>query len=364
MIELEYSTTKDESILNPPQYLKIDKIYNLIIIPHKEEYKEFFDIQPSDSILINGKAHKVAISSGSIELNNQKYFYFYLAPGFKYVYGRSYNITYQNLNINLDIILSSKYSPKILYGLLILPNNFYYLFDKHKNLIVSDGQISFETKIIDIFNKYNFYMAQKNNTIINILDPSNIQTLKTINQDYQDSIFIRPLFNNNFPLGSIRFLVKGVNSMCGISIEGINYNKKLLVESNKSFLIDNLSFGNYTIQLFNKEGPLVVDYVNSVLHNSSNLDIGIDKINTPKNSQQSSLLNFYNRTQPSKNKANLLVNLPVNDSFEIFGPNNFNQQFSSGYQYLQNIAEGYYTIKTKNNQKSLFVVKNDNNYIS
>lgn len=346
MIEFNYTTTSDSSVLDPPKYIKLDKIYNLILIPDN------IKISPSDSILINDRPHKVALESGNIDFNNQKYTYLYIAPGFTYQYRSKYNVTINNIKYDLETAFSNKYNPKILYGLLILPDNFLYLFKDQRHITISDGLSSYKTKLINCINKYNFYMGQKNNTLLNILDSSNISSLQHINQEYQDSIFIRPLYNPNFPLGSITFDIKGVNNYCGLSIVSDNYNQKILIDPNKSFTIDNLSFGNYSINLFNKD---------TILYSTN---ITINKPITMNTPNRSSLSNFYHKKQPKKNLANLLINLPQHESFEIKGPNNFYRKFNNGYQYLQNILEGYYTITGSSYTKTLYVIKNDNNYIS
>lgn len=352
MISLDFNTTKDESLLNPPQYIQLNKIYNLIIIPYTEEFNNIFNIKPSDTILINNKYHKVALSSGIIILDDQKYFYFYIAPGFQYQFKSEYLIHINNTTYKLDTYFSTKYSPKILYGLLILSQNLLYLFDSQKTIMVSDGTKSYETNLISKFNKYNFYMGNKNTTILNILNSYNIKTLKLINQEYQKEIFIRPLYNPNFPLGSVTLNFKGVNNICGLSIESDKYSKKLLIDPKQIFTIDNLSFGQYSINLFTKDKLLF------------NQQITIDKIDNTNILSKSSLINFYIKQNPLPNKANLLINLPSHQNFEITGPDNFYKKFNSGYQYLQNIEEGYYTIITKKFNKMLYVVKNDNNYLS
>lgn len=352
MITLKYSTTKDESILDPPQYIQLDKIYNLIIIPHTEQYSSVFNIKPSDSVLINGKYHKVALSSGKILLNNQEYFYFYIAPGFKYKLKSEYTIQIDESIHKLDTYFSSKYSPKILYGLLVLPENLLYLFRNHKTILVSDGSKHYETNLINSYNKYNFYMGHKNNTILDILHPNNSPILKLINQEYQNEIFIRPLYNPNFPLGSLTLTFQGVNYNCGLSIDSDKYSKKLLIDPKQTFTIDNLSFGQYTINLFTKDGLLF------------SKTITIDKVDKEEISSKSSITNFYIKKNPLKDKANLLINLPLHETFEIKGPDNFFKQFNNGYQYLQNISEGYYTITGKNFEKTIYVIKNDNNYLS
>lgn len=352
MITLEYSTTKDESILDPPQYIKLDKIYNLIIIPNTEEYKEIFNIKPSDSVIINNKYHQVAISSGKISLNNQDYFYFYIAPGFKYQFKSEYSIKVGDTTHKLDTSFSTKYSPKILYGLLILPNNFLYLFHNHKTIFVSDSTKSYETSLISAYNKHNFYMGNKNNTILDILRPNNYPTLKLINQDYQNEIFIRPLYNPNFPLGSLTLTFKGVNYNCGLSIESDKYRKKILVDPRKTFTIDNLVFGQYNINLFTETDLLFSQ------------TIIIDKLDIPNVQSKSSINNFYTKNKPLKDKANLLINLPMNQEFEIKGPNNFYMKLNNGYQYLQNLTEGYYIVIGNNFEKTIYLIKNDNNYLS
>lgn len=363
IIDIEYISTKDYSVLNTNKFLKIDKIQNLILIPNIIENNSFFNIKPTDIVSINNTKQKVALDSGFIDLNNNSYFYFYIAPGIKQQVNKIYSLEYSGQSIKLDMTLSTNFTAKFVFGLLVLPDNYYYLYHNQKKLILSDGIVSYETQINNIINKHNFYMANKNNTLIFILNSYNFKQLQLINQKFSNNYFIKPLYNINYPLGKLQISIKGVKDKYGINIKSSKYNKNFLVDTGKPLIIDDLPFGQYTIQVYNKDGIVIIGKSNEITINSNSIDIEI--LQSPgEQTTNSSLQQFYSKNKPQQDKANLLVNLPLNESFEIFGPNNFTKQFTSGYQYLQNIDDGYYNIKTNNNTKTFYVIKNDNNYIS
>lgn len=359
MIDIGYSTTVDYTGLNPPKFVKIHKIYNTVLIP-KHDVSNF--IQPTDTIsfAINNKIikQKAGLYSGSITLYNREYYYFYIIPGFSIDSNqKSYSIFIGDKQLSLNTYLDPSYSAKLINGLLILPNNFNYAFN-HTNysIILADNKNLF-THIIKQDNKYNYYMANTNNTLLYVLDERNLTSLYTINNSLED-IYIRPLFNKNYPLGSCRISSKGVS------------NYRILFGDNifrfkDSINIDNLPAGQYSIRfLDNNDNPITINTANNTIINQDKLDITINKRNR-SNITQSSIVSPPLLDKPSPNYSNLTINLkPYTIFFELFGPHNFYRKFNKGFQILHNIIPGEYHIKSKNIDQKILVIKNDNNYFS
>jgi hypothetical protein len=213
------------------------------------------------------------------------------------------------------------------------------------------------THILKQENKYSYYMPNTNNTILHVLDTKNINLLSTIGNGLQD-LYIRPLFNRNYSLGS-----------CNISIEGVD-NCRILFGNNISIFKDTINIGylpagQYKVAfLDDKDNPITITSVNGNIIDQDSFHIKIDR-RLLSNQTQTSLLSKDILDKPSPEYSNLTINLtPHNTSFELFGPNNFYRSFKKGFQQLHNIIPGEYNIKYKNITKTILVIKNDNNYFS
>lgn len=356
MLNIRYSTTPDYSGLNPPQFVKILKIYNTILIPIDQIGNE---IQPSDTVsfLYNKKIikQKAGIGNGTVKLYNKEYYYFYIVPGFSSYIPDSIILNDQSIKLNKHF--DPQYQAKIVNGLLVLDNNFNYLFSHINYAITLVNNKNIFTNIIRFENKYNYYSFNTNNTLLHILNPINNACLYELNNTYSD-IYIRPLFNKNYPLGR-----------CLISSEGVsNIRIKIgnnIFRFNETINIDHLPSGNYNIVFLDKDNNTIdISTLNNKSWNKSNFNIKIDKL-VSNQSTQSSLTEAAQFSTPKKNFSNLLINIyPYNTAFEIFGPNNYYKKFSTGYQKLENIESGIYNIKFRNTNKEILVIKNDNNYFS
>lgn len=358
MINIGYKTTKDYTGLNPPKFVDIKKIYNTILIP-KSELESC--PQPADSItlLINNKTikQKIGIDSGLVALYDKIYYYFHIVPGLPVdeLKKNKYEIFIENKKIKLQNLFDSTYNAKIINGLLVLPNNFNYIFKDINLGVISANNKNLLTNILKYDNKYSYYMANTNNTILSILDNKNINSIYEINNTYND-IYIRPLFNKKYPLGSCSIWSEGVSN--------IRFRNNIF-RFNKYTNIDYLPSGNYRIDFLDNNGnPITIDSINNLPWNKTFFDFKINKVSNLKNTR-SNIIGFNTQEQPQINRANLLVNIfPHNTSFEIFGPNNFYKKFNTGYQKLFNIIPGIYNIKYKDNNKEILIIKNDNNYFS
>lgn len=356
MLNITYSTKKDYSTANPPKLIKIHKIYNTILIP-SNIISSKINVSDDVSFLMNKKIirQKAAIKSGIVKIYNREYIYSHIAPGF--IDRIPDEIFVQDKPIRLSKYFDPQYCAKICNGLIVLPNNYSYAFN-HTNLgVLSSDNKNMMIHILSQQNKYNYFMANTNNTILGILDSTNTEPLSLLNNS-NNNCYIRPLFNKNFPLGSCYIESKGVSNIrikFGNSIFALNNNIN----------IDYLISGKYNIVfLDDKDNPILIDKVNDRAFGKYNLEISIDKDNNSYN-KISSLLESNNFGAPKKNYCNLLINLyPYKTKFELFGPDNFYQNYSNGYQKLYDIAPGTYTIKFKNRSEDITVIKNDNNYFS
>lgn len=360
MINIEYTTTKDYSALNPAKFVDIKNIYNTILVPKQDiDYL----IQPTDtvSLFINGKSvkQKVALDSGYINLYNQEFYYFYIAPGINrdHIKTNKYEILINEKNIKLNNYLDPTPTAKIINGLIVLTNNFRYAFNHINYSIVQINSKQILTKILKQENKYNYYMGNTNNSIHYILNKNNINTLYELNNSYENA-YCKPIYNKNYELGSCTITSNGVNNIKLVFGNSIfNFNQRIK--------IDYLPSGTYKIYFLDNKGkPIIINKANNNVVDSNYLYLNIPS-ELADTKKVSSLLDFNQNIQPKKNYSNLLVNIfPYNTKFEIFGPNNYHKKFATGYQKLNNISPGTYIIKFKNNHQEILVLKNDNNYFS
>jgi hypothetical protein len=359
MIDINFTTKPDYSALNPPKFVKCLRLYNTVLIP-KEKIINL--ISPGDTIqfLINNKPikQKAALDCGFINLYDQEYYFFYIVPGFEIdKIDKKYQIIVDNQNLPLKTYIDPTYSAKIINGLLILENNYNYLFNHTNYSIVSNTTKNIFTTITKKQNKYNYYMANNNNTILHILDDININTLYEINNTFND-ILIKPIFNIGFPLG------KAIINSEGVSYSRLKFGTNIH-NFRKNITVDYLPKGKYNISVLDTNNkPLIIRKLNGIDFEKDNFDIEIGSV-IHGTEKISSIETGYHLDKPIKNLSNLLINIyPYNTKFKIFGPNNFFKQFETGYQKLTNIHSGNYKIEYSNKQHTIFVIKNDNNYFS
>ena len=358
-LNVSFTTTPDYSNLNPPKAIKINRVFNTILIPKESVYNPF---QPSDivSLSYNNKIikHKVGLDSGYIKFYDKEYHFFHLVPGLKpNSFMDNYEIILENESLKLNTSFDATHSAKLINGLLILPNNFNYLFNHTKYSIVFTNNKNIFTTITKQQNKYNYYSANTHNTILSILHDKNTNTLYELNNSHFDST-IRPLYTANYPLGNCSIETKGVNNTRML------FNNQLFDLKDK-ISINYLPSGKYKVSfLDSSNNTITIDSINNTYWNQNFFEINIDSLKQSLKTESSLLVNNkYNK--PNKNYSNLTINLyPYKTSFELFGPNNFYKKFITGYQQLFNIFPGIYTIKYKTYTKEILIIKNDNNYFS
>lgn len=360
MININYTTTPDYSFLNPPQSVPVKALLNTVLIPTNILVSP--KIIPSDiiSFIKDGKTikQKVALDSGLINIDNNSYYYFYIAPGFVLDHDSSItDIIIDNQTIPLVHFFDPSPRAKLINGLLILSDNFNYIFNNIPYGIVSINNKNIFTHIYKYQNKLNYYQANTNNSILYILGSENSILLSEINQ-INNTIFIKPLHSSNYPLGSLSLSVEGVSNItCKIN--------------NNSYFINNttqvgyLPHGQYNIEFYNNNNLLHINSINGHEYNSTNFNIWINKIDYKDNYGASSLQSFYEISKPITDHSNLLINLyPFNTSFKLTGPNHFEKKFNNGYQIIKNIIPGEYNINFNDTNDKILVIKNDNSYYS
>lgn len=371
-VDIIYSTTQDYSYQNKPQFVPVLNLYNTVLIPRIEQFNKLFNITVSDKLLfkdtINNRQliQSVVLDKGNIKLNNIEYLYFYIGNGIR---GNSeYILEYESEIYHLSHSFSNLHDIKLLNGLLVLDDNFSYMFNDQLSSIVRINEENLSCAIKKVDNRFSYYKLNTNNTLLYILDNSNLNLLYAINQPYINNILIRPLYNSKFPLGSARIKIIDSNGVTNnepkykIFLSSQNNNDSLFV--NDVLNIKNLSSGSYTIKIIDKNGPVLIRNINGIESNLDSFVIDILPVKDSYSNIQHKLPKPHYKKQPDQGLANIMINLPYNENFEIFGPNNYYKNFNNGHQALYNMKDGLYTIKTQNTSKQFEIFKNNNNYIS
>ena len=370
-LDVDYEVKADYTQLDPPKFVPILSLYNLILIPANDQSnQDLLNISVSDDIKIFNKTtnkysdQKVILQSGFVVLQDVKYYYFYIGRGIP-ITKSDFVLRYQSKNYDLTTNFDNPQSIKLLMGSLILKDNFKYMFDINNNSLIRMLDKNFICKIIKIDNKHNYFKANTTNTILHILDHSNLTVLQNINNPYIENLLIRPLSNPNSPLGRLMINIKDPS--------GVSNNNELRYKifiNNASYFtnnvldIKNLVGGSYSIKIIDRTGPIQIRNLNGQLINSDSFQINIPSIKDEYKTLEHKLSNLHPRLLPNKGHANIMINLQYDKSFEIFGPNNFYRKYSSGHQALYNMHHGQYTIKSENITKDFLIIKNNNNHIS
>lgn len=354
-INLDYEFTNDYTGINPPSFASVMKIYNLVLLPIIDSKQ--YNIKLFDKIKILDKTQNsiltqtVVFSTGHIELNYQQYFYFYIANGIQNKH--DYALIINNEHINLVTTLHS-HDAKLLIGSLVLDNDYSFMFDADIPVLLNINNSYIKFNINNITNKYNYYQALINNTILFFLDQNNLEVLYTINNSsYINNILIRPLFYKNFPLGSLLMNISNYTGVFNneISEFKIFINDKSYYINGNSLNITNLTSNNYSIKIIDRFGLLTIDYLNGQLFDKEEFNVFIPLIKDNYKLDKVALPIPRNYRLPKSGLSNIMINLDYNESFELLGPNNFNKLYTTGYQSLYDISSGDYIIKFNNKIK-------------
>lgn len=360
-INIDYEFTGDYTKINPPVFLPVTKIYNLILLPVNDSKK--YNIKKSDTVKILDKNtntilnQKCLFSCDNININDQEYFYFYIANGITNPEHDQYAVVLNNETINLTTNTTNK-AAKLLIGSLILDDDYSYMFDINIPLVANINNKNYiKFNITNKVNKYNYYKALTNNTILFILDSNNLELLNTINSSDSHYITIRPLYYANAPLGSLSIKISnyiGVSYNNAPEFKVFINNKSYYINSN-SLNIKNLASNNYTIKIIDKNGPLIIGNLNGQEYNNNEYSIFIPLIYDDYKLDKPALPIPRDNRPPSPGLSNLMINLDNNISFELLGPNNTHKMYNGGYQSLYNISSGDYIIKYNNQFKSFYI---------
>lgn len=364
---MDYKFTNDYTGMNSPSFVPVMKIYNLILLPILDNKQ--YNIKLSDKIKIFDKTQNstltqtVAFATGHIEFNSQQYFYFYIANGLLHN-KHDYAIIINNEYIDLATILHDN-SAKLLIGSLILDNDYSFMFDTDIPVLLNINSSYIKFNINNITNKYNYYQALTNNTILFFLDQNNLETLSIINNTHINNILIRPLFYKNFPLGSISINISNYTGVSNNDIPEfkIFINNKSYYINGNSLNITNLTSNTYSIKIIDRLGLLTIDYLNGQLFNKDQFNISIPLIKDNYQLDKIALPIPRNYNQPKPGLSNIMINLEHNESFELIGPNNFNKLYKNGYQSLYNVTSGDYIIRFNNKIKLFTATPNETVYV-
>lgn len=270
-LRLNYYTRPDYSYNAFFSYVQIERIYNLVLIPHKL----IIDINSLDKITIIKKKkkydHSIVFSRGEITIGNNKFYAINIAPGFRLDHlleQNNYNLVLDNNEYPLDLVLTSGDSPKLLIGNLILSDNFYNRFNDNDNIELNINNKNISAKINSRFNKYNYYMAEKITTILEILDYNIIYNLNS-NTIY-NSCLVRSLDTKTTDRkGSI--ILDFYDSPKDLIVTLSSHNNKIIkntedIESKLYFT--NLDKNNYIVEIFNKydmDNKYTINYNNNIM---------------------------------------------------------------------------------------------------
>lgn len=368
-ININYSLTKDYSALNQPSFVNILKIYNLVLLPITND--TVYNLSVSDEITFFDKINntkftqKIVISTGHITIYGLKYFYFYIGNGIP-VSNNEYSILLDDSKIDLSTRLSPIHSAKLLIGSLILDDDYQYLFDKDIPILLNINKQYYKTNMVDLINKYNYYAAFKNNSILLILDNNNIDILQAINNHYLVDFSIRPLFFRDFPLGSIMLSISYSNGVLindPLEFKILLNNKSIFLRGNTINII-NLVSGQYAIKIVDRSGLLYIDHLNGQPIDKDNFSFEIQSVSDNYQLNNIALPLPRQYKQPLNGLSNLMINLNYDKSITILGPNNINYKYDNGYQSILNTIPGEYTIIQDNKSKSFILYPNHNTIVS
>ena len=368
-IDIDYQVRSDYTAIDPPKFVSILNLYNLILIPINDKNNALCNFSISDEIKIYNKNtnkyyyQKVVLSCGYIKLSNTEYYYFYIGNGISSPPDQLV-LQHNGQNYDMSTSLDQSANIKLLKGLLVLSDNFSYMFNTNDQAIINISDKQSLVKITKIENKYNFYKANTNSTILHILDESNFNLLYNINNPYSTNVLIRPLCYLNSPLGGFKISIK---DDIGVSNDEFKY--KIFINNKGYFInnvldIKNLAGGSYSIKIIDKIGLIQIGNLNGQLVNSDSFKINIPTVKDEYKILEHKLPHLHKRLEPNTGQSNVMINLPYNKPFEIFGPNNFYRQYKYGHQAIYNVSGGEYIVKSENMTKNFFIIKNTNNYIS
>lgn len=265
MDKFSYFTRPDLTYNNHYTPSSVEIIYNTILLPI-DKYPELYQNELPNKVILYNQNHKssfeqsVVFDNGIIELNNNKYRYFYIAPGIrianKNLQKNDFALKINNSLIKLNLIFNKNIEAKFIIGMLVLSNNYYYYFNNLDNINLYINNTTIQSSIYNKHNKYNYYMPNTINTILDIMNPENLYALYALNSnEFINNIKAQSLsVTKSFNKGSI-ILNKLSNSNIVYNIKCIgldnNFVNDYYMNSNR-LNIKNLSKGLYKLEISNK----------------------------------------------------------------------------------------------------------------
>lgn len=341
------------------QYINCEYKLNTLLIP--EYMIDDINIFPGNYIPLvqNNKNIKPysCIDYGSIIINNQKFYYCYIAPGLNF---DNYYINYKSTKIKIDNFLSFNNNPKLINGLIVLPENLIYYFKHSSEAILRIGNLEYIFKVNGVSNKYNYFSPNNINTILKILDTSNLEVISAIN-NAKDNYLIKPIQLLSYPMGSISL---DIIHEFGVKDLILKINDKIYRVGRK-INIQYLKAGKYSISLLDDSyNPITIKSLNNKDFNTNIFEINIENKNRIEFLDHNKI-NFDQISLSNNNKATLIVNIvPYDSGFRITNKNGYDMTYDTGYQVLNNLGCGEYSIEYNNKNKTISVLPNIINHFS
>lgn len=361
-IYVNISTFNDYSTKALYEEVEANTIYNLLLIPHNQI--DSHQIIESDFLLLkNGPTeyeNRLCMDYGVIEIQKQKYDYYYISPGIIPIKNTKIKLIHNNKEYLLDSTLNNDNGCKIIKGSIIINNDHSFAY-KNQDIIriTNDKQQTIDSQINQVYIKSGLYFSNNIYTIFNF--EHDIGVLEFINKNKQKLYTQSLTTKSNNRLGSIRCYVVNADK-ASLEAKLINEHNESCIYSfnNKNQLtISNLTYGTYKLRISD---------ANSVAYNYNQKNITddfyhiniLDSFESERNQSMilssntynidRSLLNVYNHP-PNKllfsapeYKNGVLMNIsPIDACFEIIG-DNINIK-DCGYKIIDTLPFGKYDIK-------------------
>lgn len=343
--------------------IKINKVYNLLLL---EESIPSLDLGSYLDMVSSGGEKisiRLVLDTGSTKINNKKYTYYYIAPGFTNLdHTEKYYLLINNTKQALSFNLSDTIKNKLLIGSFVLNNNFGFAFNDGDIIELSYDKYNILSEIHHKYILNGYYLGDSITTTLTFLNKNNSEKiLKILNTPSTGEFLVGSKTtkkNNN--LGNINLIISGGSSKdYFVRCVGENYDQNYI--SKGYLIINNLNAGKYNLYI--TDNINMAEYHNNIpiLKNKDGFEIYIpgsveeeNKILTEmtinKYKIDRSLLNNYNNLPErlptpgnNKNETKLVVNIAPTDAEFIISGQNYTHE-SIGYQSIAEIPPGVYTI--------------------
>lgn len=369
---IKTNITPDYSYGTEYNYFITKNLYNTILVPLSEDYRDLLSISPNDTIRIktkdNTNKYTVILQPEILKINDIEYYAIYILPCFKPT------LTSKNLTL---IFKDNEY--KVYQGFngktprcslcntfCILDNNYTYAFNNNDKCEIYNDTIEItnvrkvETRhnLYDHFNTSTLVFFNLNNRILqhlnrNIIGSSiSIRSLTTKSVDTKGSIFLNIGAQYDSSLG----VYNDNGSLFKYKIVCFNKDKSYYntVYSNGAVTISGLDADTYTIGIEN----YIVNFVNGQVSNSETFEVVVMPSNNNKNIIPTNIKKLPTFKTPPSNATGLFINIPpYNRKCKIYNTD-YDYTTNSTYEIITNMHPAKYTIELDGISKSIYISKN------